>query len=278
MARALRFAMLAGVVTAAVLVPSQSHAQAASPAVEWGVHWGIQAVALPDVGGLVDNVPQRFRQLPSHPGDVWIYGSRRTMRTIPFDSIQPNPVSNLTSLHVAAALTVRRLQLRGGPAFAIVPRIDQGLVKGNTGATREVNQWGESYRGSGTSLVYYNMYPETSFMPGWLIESAITVNRRVSFFGGIGQDNFKLLAESGYDRFDRLEKYDLQKAGIVRVGNIHGGIDVQLAANRAHSAGLRLAVGQIRTPRPAYGMTAGSAGRLYLAAGLSVHHGFPTRN
>jgi hypothetical protein len=278
MARTLKSAVAAGMVAAALLAPEQSHAQEDFPAAAFGVNWGVQAVSLPDVAGLVENVPAQLRRVPSHPGDTWIYGSRPVVRTIPFDSIEPNPVSFLTSLHFAAELTVRRFRLRGGPAFAVFPRIDQGLVKANTGATREVNQWGEPYRGSATSLVYYNMYPETSAAPGWLIEGALSLNRHVSAFGGMGQDNVRLLVESGYDRFDSLETYGRQGAGVVHIRRVHGGLDVQLPIERFHSAGLRVSAGQIRTPITVHDMTVGAAGSLYLAVGLSVHHVLVTRD
>jgi hypothetical protein len=186
-------------------------------------------LTLPRVGQLVERVPDRLRQLPSHPDDVWIYGSRQVLRTIPYDSIEPNPVSTLMAVRAGPEVSLRRLRLRTGLSFAFMRRIEPGLVKANTGATRLVNQRDLPFRGAGASVVYYNMFPDVSHVPGWFGEVSVDVSRHVAAFAGVGFDHVRLLVETGYDRFDRFEPYDRRVAGLIRVPGAHGGI---MAASR----------------------------------------------
>ena len=270
-----RTSAITTVMIAALLsVPHLCGAQAAKefPAVALALNWGFQVSWFQDAANTVRDVPARLRQLPSHAGDSWIYGRQTVVRTIPSDTIEPTPVSYLASFYVAPEVSIGRFRLRAGPTFASRRAFDQGLVKANTGATRNVNQYGQPSRGSGTSLVYYNMFPEVTAVPGWFGEAGVAASRGVSLFGGIGHDTFRLVVETGYDRFDTLETYRREMAALVRIWRVHGGVDVQLPFDGRHAAGLRVSFGQLRHPLVASGMTIGTGGKWYAAVGLNVRH------
>ena len=267
-------ALTTAIVAALFFFPRPCAAQVADefPAAALALNWGFQMTWFPDAANTVQDVPARLRQLPSHAGDSWIYGRQTVIRTIPSDTIEPTPVSYLASFYVAPELSIGRFRLRAGPTFASRRAFDQGLVKANTGATRQVNQYGQPGRGSGTSLVYYNMFPEVTTVPGWFGEAGVTASRGVSLFGGIGHDTLRLVVETGYDRFDTLETYRREMAALVRIWRVHGGVDVQVPFDGRHAAGLRVSFGQLRHPLVASGMTIGTGGKWYAAVGLNVRH------
>lgn len=242
------------------------------PAVGVGLTWGFSADRLPDVPVLVENVPASLRQVPSHPGDTWIYGSQTVLRTIPFDSIEPNPLPSSAALYVAAEITVRRLRMRSGPVFTFYSEAEQGLVPANTGATRLANQRNLPDRGIGQSLVYYNMYVQTSRVPGWLNEASLNVSRHVSLIGGYSFTTFALVVETGYDRFNRLETYDTVDGGRVTLWRAYGGVEAAFPFAQGHSGGFHVLVGTLRDPIAANGMTVHADGRWFVTAGVSLHH------
>jgi hypothetical protein len=196
------------------------------------------------------------------------------MRTIPFDAIDPNPVSSLIAFRAGPEVSIRRLRLRAGLSFASVPPIEQGLVKASAGATRMVNQWNEPSRGFGASLVYYTMSPSATAVPGWFGEASVDITERVAAFGGVGADNVRLLVETGYDRFDQFEVYRRDVAGVIRIRGAHGGVLLRAPFAPGHSVGVRLAAGRLGQPLGAGDMTVGTSGRWYASVGISVQHVF----
>lgn len=158
----------------------------------------------------ISNVPLELRQVPSHPDDTWIYGSKRVIRTIPDDSIKFSNISGLT-FSLSPELTVWRFRLRSGPNFYHFGSPGGGPRKSNEGSTREINQYGKPTRGYGTSLVYYSIYGKNSWKPGMANEADLDIGKNLLLMAGYGWNNYKLVTESGYDRWDMLERYEMRE-------------------------------------------------------------------
>lgn len=238
-----------------------------------GINWGLNSSFFGGVAGMVENVPADLRTVPSHEGDAWIYGKTQVLRTIPFSSIEPNPLTNLSSFFIGPEVTFFRLRIRTGINFSWTGRLEQGRTKSNEGATREVNQHGLPNRGSGTSLVYYNMYVKSTLIPGWFGEAGVSLTRNFSVVGGWGLNNFNLEIESGYDRYGSLETYDTYKAATVRLRRTYGGIEVELPIDNSNAAvAFQILVGRTADPLTAGDMTVSQEHRWSAIIGISLRH------
>lgn len=154
----------------------------------------------------VSDIPLNLRQVPSHPEDTWIYGSRRVIRTIPSDTIIFNGSNVGQNFAFSPELTVWRLRARSGVNFFVGGSGD-GPSKDSDNTTREMNQYGGSSRGYGTSLVYYSVYSKSSRKPGINNEVDFDIGNDLLLIAGYSWRNYNLVAQSGYDRWDSLEEY-----------------------------------------------------------------------
>lgn len=162
----------------------------------------------------INNVPIELRQVPSHPNDTWIYGSTQVVRTIPYDSIKLGAASGLL-FSLSPELTIWRFRVRSGPNL-YWSGLGKGPSKSNEGNTREINQYGEPLRGYGTSLVYYSIYSQNSWKPGVTNEADLDIGKDFLLIAGYSWNNYKLVSESGYDRWDALEKYQRHEVAVSR--------------------------------------------------------------
>jgi len=163
----------------------------------------------------IGNVPIALRQVPSHPDDIWIYGNRSIIRTIPYDSVGGSNLGSF-NLGISPELTIWRFRVRNGIIFSL-DNLGGVAEKSNSGSTREINQYGQPVRGYGTSLVYYNIHGESSRKPGLIHEVDFDIDKNLLAIGRYSWSNYNLVGESGYDRWDMLEKYRDYELGDVRV-------------------------------------------------------------
>ncbi len=163
----------------------------------------------------IGNVPIALRQVPSHPNDIWIYGNRPIIRTIPYDSVGGGNLGSF-NLGISPELTVWRFRIRSGINFS-TGGLGSMAEKSNNGSTREINQYGQPVRGYGTSLVYYNIHGESSWKPGLIHEADFDIGKSLLIITGYSWSNYDLVGESGYDRWDMLEKYRDYELGNVRI-------------------------------------------------------------
>lgn len=173
----------------------------------------------------VTNVPLKLRQIPSHPQDKWIYGSRRPILTVPSDSIGLGNLGGGLNFSLSPELTLWRFRVRSGVNVSYIGT--GGSEKSNEGSTREINQYGKPQRGSGTSLVYYSIYKQNSWKPGLTSEVDFDLGKNTLFIAGYGWNNYKLVTEKGYDRWDALEVYEKNDLSNNRVIKRYIGIGFQ---------------------------------------------------
>lgn len=195
----------------------------------------------------IENVPLELRQVPSHPDDIWIYGIKRVIRTIPYDSIDLGGFDGLT-VSLSPELTAWRFRLRSGPNLYL-GSFGGGPRRSNEGNTREINQYGKPTRGYGTSLVYYSIYGQSSWKPGITSEVDLDIGKGLLLMAGYGWNNHKLTAESGYDRWDALEKYESRKLADSRIVKRYLGFGWQpdMDNNGWRPMTLSLSIGKTRT-------------------------------
>jgi hypothetical protein len=253
-------------------------AQSNSPYPDFGLGavFGVGWEFIPDMGDTVNNVPARFRSLPSHPGDGWIYGRQQVLKTIPFDTINPNPVTMMYSYYFGPEITVKRFSIKGGLNFAEINKVEQGLCKCNEGATREVNQRGLPYRGYSTSLVYYNMYYDTSYVPGYFFETGLNVHRWASLIAGTSTKHFNIMTETGYDRFNRLEEYETRNVGRAELKDAYTGVEFQMRSPSDEKAlaiaGFKFLAGKMLDRSFVVdGMELNAHGQWYMKMGIVFH-------
>ena len=179
------------------------------------------------------------------------------------------------SYFVGPELTVKRFSVKGGPLFASINDVEQGLCKCNEGATREVNQRGRPSRGFGTSLVYYNMYFDSSRVPGYFFEASVNVHRWVSVLAGASQKNVDVMVETGYDRFDRLEEYETRDVGRVGIRDSYAGIEFQVRGdgkNVVTIGGFQVLAGRMRDESLTLdGMVLSANWLWYMNLGIAFH-------
>lgn len=185
-----------------------------------GLSVGLGLAVSPSNNFKIDNVPLELRQIPSHPNDGWIYGSKQVIRTIPYDLMNISHNSEGLKVSFSPELTIWRFRLRNGASLYNAADTD-GPMRSNEGNTREINQFGKPTRGYGTSLVYYSIYGKKSSKFGWSGGADFDIGKGLLIMAGYDRWNnyYNILAESGYDRWNSLEKYkdyDLGKLSLNR--------------------------------------------------------------
>lgn len=225
--------------------------------------------------GKFENVPLALRQVPSHPNDIWIYGSRPVMRTVPFDSINLGSDSNLV-FSVAPEITVHRLRVRSGVSFTSISPITPDPY--NNDSLREVNQYGRPTRGYGTSLVYWGIARKSTVKPGWISEADFEIGKGIAFIGGYSTNRYKLVFESGWDRWDRLEKYRIYDLSDNTVQKVYGGLGFQPGKVEGNPVRVSVLAGKAKVISDftdlAEGMTVDYGSPWFFGLGFSVHGTF----
>jgi hypothetical protein len=173
----------------------------------------------------IDNIPLGVRQVISHPSDTWIYGSRRPLITIPDKNVDGGILS-MIEFGASPEISVWRFRLRSGVNFTI-STFGEGPEKANFDTTPAVNQYGQPQRGTGTSLVYYTVRGQNSWKPSLIHEIDFDIGRNFLVIVGYSASNSTIIAESGYDRYDSLEKYKDYELGILRVDKRYLGFGIQ---------------------------------------------------
>ncbi len=152
--------------------------------------------------GTTGNIPLRFRQIPSHPDDTWIY-QNPVIKTISSDSVKPGALFYFGN-RIGPEVAVYRLKFRSG-INVIIPLAPKLMPDANS--TREVNQFGTSVRGEGTSLVYYGIEARGTKKPGFYYEAEVHISKKFSLLAGYGKENYNVFLQNGYDRWNKFSKY-----------------------------------------------------------------------
>lgn len=154
----------------------------------------------PSALGTVSNLPAAVRTVPGHQGDP----NAGQPLPIPDATIAPGTFTGILA-GVAPQLKVGRFVFRAGALFGLTsfphPRKD------SSGNTRELNQYGTTARGVGTSLVYYAVVPSAKPLSGFYAESEIRASKNVGVIVGYSRTRYDLRVATGWDRYDALQPY-----------------------------------------------------------------------
>jgi hypothetical protein len=154
----------------------------------------------PSALGTVSNLPAAVRTVPGHQGDP----NAGQPFLIPDATIPPGLFTGILA-GVAPQLKVGRFVFRAGGLFGLTsfpqPRKD------SSGNTRELNQYGTTARGVGTSLVYYAVVPSAKPLSGLYAESEIRASKSVGVIVGYSRTKYDLSVATGWDRYDALQPY-----------------------------------------------------------------------
>lgn len=173
------------------------------------------------------NIPQALRTVPSNQYGPLASG---TPVTIPVSTFTVQPSSVGFSIGFAPQYTAWRLTLRGGVSLAFM-NLTSGPPTAEGGPYEEINQFGTTQRGTGTSLVYYSMYwDRTPPIITPFGELEFRISRFVSFVGGYsGPKTMTVTLENGYDQFDALTVYSTHNfASINMEGSGYGSAKVNV--------------------------------------------------
>jgi hypothetical protein len=228
---------------------------------------------LPGYFGKIENVPLELRQVISHPDDTWIYGSKRTLITIPENSIGDMGRAGALSVTLSGELKLYRLRLRSGPNYYLL--FSGRSYPEGTDAVREVNQFGTSGRGNGTSLVYYKMRVRPVLNPGWTHEADFRVYNGWMAVGGYSINRYKLAIETGYDRWNAYSPLERKEISRNRLAKIYGGFGWRDITGEMGDVSAFLLIGKTKTTFEladiAKGMHLTYGDNYYVSAVVSTH-------
>lgn len=209
--------------------PSSGGQESAANAVPHG--WGLDVKAMMGFGGSagtlsVVNVPASLRTVPSNNLGPLATG---IPVTIPDSSFSVKSSSISAQIGFGPEYSFGRFTVRGGGLLSFL-NLTSGPPVAGGGNVDEINQFGTSQRGTGTSLVYYSIFwPRTpSISPFGELE--VRLSRFVSVLGGYnGRENSSVTLQNGYDQNDKLTSFSNQKLASSSVkGAPYGGFKVNI--------------------------------------------------
>lgn len=163
------------------------------------------------------NVPLSFRAVPEHPDDGGM--------ALP--AIEPDSIS-IPSIYSIASPGYGFKKLVGDHIYKIGLRLELNLNKcgtpdsfmGALSGIRERNYAGGTKRGSGTALTYYGLS-----VKDWIVPEFITEYQKDNICFGMTYKSYNLRLENGWDRYNRLQRWQAFNAGKMNMYNIYVGLN-----------------------------------------------------
>jgi hypothetical protein len=170
---------------------------------------GFNEVGLGPIG--FSNIPQSLRTVPSNSaGPLYPAGTPVVIPGSTFSIGDPKFIG-FSAISLAPQYEAWRFTFRGGVSIATPNFPAQNLPTAEGGPYQEINQFGTSQRGTGTSLVYYSAYwsKDNPIKPKPFGEIEFRVAGPLSLIGGYGgfQKTVNVALENGYDQYDALTPY-----------------------------------------------------------------------
>lgn len=224
----------------------------------------------------VTHVPVRVRDIPRHPGDYWVGSTPYLDAPIITDSA-PDTIGNDPSWNGLIYLRTGWFDVGYGHSL----NSDTGHVRVSQ------NQYGDSQRGTGMTLRYYEMRLKESRMGYLRCGVVVPISWRdwnghgLTIGAGfmMGLDPRVFVAEQGYDRWDHDQKYRTVEFAKIRndpVPYLRLGYTHRLNEKRMQiGAYVQYRIGDSHiTPKPGFDDTIikGSADRL-VSVGLTFQRG-----
>ena len=194
------------------LFPATSNAQttdsgpAFPPSRRFSLEWRIPMLqVVPRMPGRFSNLPLSVRTIPQHKDDTW-FCCLGTPRIVPDRTVSSVLYSNL-AVAVAPQVNFRRGILTFGTNFSgwQLPE----AVRGSYWTTVEINQFGTSERGGGTSLVGTAIVARKRIYANPFVEWEFPIKKVPgrSILVGYAYTKIDISIRAFYDRYDSLETY-----------------------------------------------------------------------
>jgi hypothetical protein len=160
-----------------------------------------------------NNIPQSLRTVPSNQAGPLSAGTPVVIPGSSFDIPDPKFIA-FSAIGFAPHYAVKRFTFRGGVYLTLPNTSTPGAPTADSGPYQEINQYGTSARGVGTSLVYYSVYWGNggALNPRPFGELEFRVVGPFSVIGGYGgfEKTSGILLVNGYDQYDALTPYSTQ--------------------------------------------------------------------
>ena len=226
----------------------------------------------PGYFGNIENIPLELRQVISHPDDIWVYGTKRPLITIPENNLVMGGAISFSAT-LSGELKLYRLRLRSGPNYSWLFPIK--TYPEGAEAIREVNQYGTSLRGTGTSLIYYKMIVRPVLKPGWTHELDFRIYNGWMAVGGFSVNYYKLAIETGYDRWNSFDSLENKEVSRNKLAKTYGGFGWRDINGEMGGASIFFFLGKSKTTAKlsniAQGMQITYNDKYYISFVVSIH-------
>jgi len=176
------------------------------PSRRFSLEWRIPMLqVVPRMPGHFSNLPLSVRMIPQHKDDTW-FCCPGNPRIVPDNTVSSVLYSSL-AVAVAPQVSFRRGILTFGANFSGWQMPE--AVRGNYWTTTEINQYGTSARGAGTSLVGTAIVARDRIYANPFVEWEFPI-RKVpgrSILVGYAYTRIDISIRAFYDRNDHLETY-----------------------------------------------------------------------